>query len=148
MNKVKTKMGLMMSVTMSFCLSLTGMLSSGKFTLPGFVRNFLISFLISTVITTFFPIRELVLKCTDKLNLKPGTLKFRLIGTLISDLLLSPIMTFVMVYLAFREAVMHGASIPFGPMLLKAEIISFVAAYILLYIITPIYMKIAFKEER
>ena len=42
---------------------------------------------------------------------------------------------------------MHGAIIPFGPMLLKSEIISFIIAYIILYVITPIYAKAVFSNK-
>ena len=82
-----------------------------------------------------------------KCDAKPGTLKARILEALVSDVLYSPLMTLVMVYLAYREAASHGARIPFGPMLLKSEIISFITAFILSFILTPVFMKIVMKRN-
>ncbi len=145
MKRAEIKMGLMMSLSMSFLLSLIGMLSSGQFTVPGFLKSFLISFCISTLITTLVPMRKISMDLARKLGIPQNTLKGRLFDTLVSDLLLTPLMTFVMVYLAYRQAVSHGARIPFGPMLLRSEIISFLAAYALIFFLTPVFLKIIFR---
>ncbi|MBQ1508118.1 MAG: hypothetical protein IIZ47_01730 [Erysipelotrichaceae bacterium] len=145
MKRAEIKMGLMMSLSMSFLLSLIGMLSSGAFTIPGFLTSVLISFCISTLITTLVPMRKISMDLARKLGIPQNTLKGRLFDTLVSDLLLTPLMTFVMVYLAYRQAVSHGARIPFEPMLLRSEIISFLAAYALIFFLTPVFLKIAFR---
>ena len=62
------KMSLLMGTTMSFVLSLIGNLSSGMFTVPGFLKSFCISFLISLIIGFIIPIK----KISDALCEKAG----------------------------------------------------------------------------
>ena len=146
MNQIENRMGLLMGLSVSFLLSLVGTLSSGAFTIPSFLISFLISFCISTIITKIIPIRKVTSSLTEKLKQKPGILKYRLVETLISDLLMSPLMTFVMVCIAFRQATAHGARISFWPMLLRSEIISFIAAYLALWFLTPLLLKMVLKN--
>ena len=140
------KISLLMGLTMSFCLSLIGMLSSGQFTVPGFLKSFAISFVISTVLGLLLPIKKISTSLCKKHGLAPGSVKGRIVDALITDLLYSPIMTLIMVYMAWKQATSHGARIPFGGMLLKAEIISFVAAFILGYAVAPVYESLIMKE--
>jgi len=77
--------------------------------------------------------------------MKPGELKTRLFEALINDLMMSPLMTLIMVSIAHRLAVSHGARIPFMGMLVRSEIISFIAAYFLIFFLTPVFVKIAMK---
>ena len=135
-----------MGGTMSFVLSLIGMLSAARFTVPGFLKSFLISFSISVVLGMLVPIKKISDSLMKKSNLKPGTLKARLLEALVADVAYSPVMTFIMVYMAYRQASAHGAKIAFGPMLLKSECISFLAAFILSFVITPLYTKLVFKK--
>ena len=135
-----------MGVSLSFLLSLVGTLSSGAFTIPSFLISFLISLLISSILTKIIPLQQITSELSKKLNLQKGTLGCRLFETLISDLLMSPMMTFIMVYLAYKQATSHGARIPFGPMLLRSEIISFIAAYVFLFFLTPLFLRYALKK--
>ena len=146
MRKAGMKMSLLMEGTMSFVLSLIGMLSAGKFTPAGFLKSFLISFAISLVLGMLVPMKKISDGLIKKFSLKPGTLKARLLEALVSDVVYSPVMTFIMVYMAYSQATAHGAKIPFGPMLLKSECISFVAAFILSFILTPLYTRLVFKK--
>jgi len=145
MKAVGRKMGIMMGLSMSFLLSLIGTISSGRFTLSVFLVSFVISLLISFAITSIVPIRQITDSLTKKRNMKPGELKTRLFEALINDLMMSPLMTLIMVSIAHRQAVSHGASIPFMGMLVRSEIISFVAAYFLIFFLTPVFVKIAMK---
>ena len=146
MKRAEIKMSLLMGGTMSFVLSLIGMLSAGRFTVPGFLKSFLISFAISVALGMLVPIKKISDSLMKKSNLKPGTLKARLLEALVADVAYSPVMTFIMVYMAYRQASAHGAKIAFGPMLLKSECISFLAAFILSFVITPLYTKLVFKK--
>ena len=148
MNKVERIMALLMGVSLSFILSLTGILSSGAFTIPSFVTSFLISVVISMFIAKIIPLQKITSSLSDKLKLQKGSLPCRLFETLISDLIYTPAMTFLMVYLAYRQATAHGAKLQFFPMFLKSLCISFIAAFILIFVLTPIFMKIAFKREK
>lgn len=140
------KMSLLMGVTMSFVLSLIGNLSSGRFTLKGFLTSFLISFVIGLVLGSIVPMKRISDSLLKKTGCRPGSVKARLLESLVPSLVFSPIMTFIMVYIAYSQATAHGAQLNFLPMLLRSEIISIVCAYILSFIITPVYMKMIFKD--
>ena len=145
MKKIGMKMSLLMGLSMSFVLSRIGLLSSGKFTVGEFLKSFIISFLISMVIGLIIPMKKISDSLLVKFNAKAGTTKARVIEALVSDVLYSPLMTFIMVYMAYRQATSHGAKIPFGPMLLKSEIISFIAAFVLAYVLSPVFLKLLMK---
>lgn len=146
--KIGRLMGILMGGTISFVNSLIGTLSSGRFTVGGFLNSFLISFVISQILGLIIPIKKISDSLTKKLNCKPGSLKARIADALVTDLIYSPIMTFIMVYMAWFQAKAHGADIPFGPMLLKAECISFVAAFFLSLFLSPVYMKLLMKNNK
>ena len=148
MKQATMKMSIMMSVTMSFVLSLVGNLSSGRFTLPGWLSGFLISLVIGLVIGLVIPLRKISDALIRKANAASGSLKARIIESAASALIYTPLMTFIMVYMAYRNATAHGAPLQLGPMLLRSECISIVAAFILSFIITPVYSRIAFKNVR
>ncbi|MBQ9037475.1 MAG: hypothetical protein IJ115_08485 [Erysipelotrichaceae bacterium] len=148
MKKAAMKMSIMMSVTMSFVLSLVGNLSSGRFTLPGWLTGFLISLVIGLVIGFVVPMRKTSTSLIKKANAPQGGLKARVIESAVSSLLYTPLMTFIMVFMAYKNATAHGAMLKFGPMLLRSEFISIIVAFILSFIITPIYTKIAFKDVK
>ena len=147
MKKAGCQMSLLMGFSMSCILTLIGLLSAGKFTVIGFLSSLLISFVVSVIIGMIIPMKNISDGLLKKFNLKAGTLKARVLEALVSDVLYSPLMTFVMVYLAYRQAVAHGARISFGPMLLKSEIISFIAAFVLSFVLTPVFMKFVMKKN-
>ena len=144
MKKAGQKMSLMMGLSMSFILSMTGLLSSGQFTLRSFLMNFILSFAVSMILGIFIPMRKISDSLVGRFGLQRGTLKTRLFETLVSDLMYTPVMTFVMVFLAWSNATSHGAKIPFLPMILRSEIVSLIVAYFLIFLLTPVFMKIAF----
>jgi hypothetical protein len=146
MKQVEKTMGLLMGLSLSFILSLTGTLNSGAFTLPSFSGSFLISVMISMAVTKIIPMQKISSSFSDRLKLKKGSLSCRLFETLISDLLMSPLMTLIMVFIAYRQATAHGARIPFGPMLIRSEIISFLVAYAALFFLTPVFLKYSLKK--
>lgn len=147
MKKVGREMSLLMGLSMSCILTMVGMLTAKRFTVPGFIKSFLISFVISMIIGIIIPMKKVSDGVLRKCDAKPGTMKARILEALVSDILYSPLMTLVMVYMAYREATSHGARIPFGPMLLKSEIISFITAFILSFILTPVFMKTVMKRS-
>ncbi len=146
MKKAALKMSLMMGFSMSFILTLAGVSGSGSFTIPLFLKCFATSFAVSFLLGLLVPMKKIGISLMKKLDLRPGTLKARLLDALVFDLGYSPLMTFVMVWLAHRRATAHGARIPFGPMLLRSELTSFVLAFVLSFILTPVCEKIAFRN--
>ena len=147
MKKVENEMGLLMGITIGFVLTMVGLLSAGQLTPGKFISSFLISFVISQIVTRIIPVQKITAAVSRKFNFPAGSLKQRLLETLISNIFYSPIMTFIMVFIAYKQSAAHGAKIPFGPMLLRSEGISFIVSYILIFIITPIYKKIVFSRN-
>ena len=145
--KISREISLLMALTMSFTLTVVGLVSSGQFTLQKFLISFPLSFLISLVIGMLIPVKEIGEALVSKCHLTKGTLKARLLETLVSNVLFSPLMTFIMVYMAYKQATAHGARIPFGPMLLSAEIISFIAGFILIFVVTPVITGFVLKRN-
>ena len=145
--KAQIRMGLMMGAAMSFTLSLIGMLSSGQFTVPGFLLNVAISFVISFVLGLIVPVKKISNSLVEKLGLEKGSLGARMADTLVSDLAMSPVMTFIMVGVAYLQARSHGAPVVFGQMYLKALGISLVGAYIMIFLVSPVFEKIAFGKK-
>ena len=146
--KIGYLMGILMGGTISFVNSLIGTLSSGRFTVGGFLNSFLISFVISQILGLIIPIKKISDSLIKKLDLQPGTLKARIVDALVTDLVYSPLMTFIMVYMAWSQATAHGAKIPFGPMLLRSECIGFAAAFFLSLFLSPVYLKLLMKNNK
>ena len=148
MKNPAVKMSLLMGITMSFVLSLIGNLSSGMFTVPGFLKSFCISFLISLIIGFIIPIKKISDVLCEKAGARPGTLKARIIAAAVSAIGYTPFMTFFMVCLAHSSAAAHGAKIPFWPMLLRSECISIAANFVLSFLITPVYSRLVFGDRK
>ena len=142
MKAVGIKMSLCMGVTLSFFLSLTGSLASRHFTVQGWLINFVISTVISLIIGFAVPVRRLSEAACSKLNMSPGRFSTRCLESLISDLIYTPVITFFMVFFAYRKAVSLGAQIPFLPMFLSSLVICLIAGFVLIMIFMPLYLKL------
>lgn len=147
MRKIGIQMSLLMGTALSFFLSLTGLLSAGQFTLPAFCINFAVSFVISMIIGLLVPMKKVTDRLDDRLGIRPRTLAARCLDALVSDLIYTPIITFCMVTLAWRNAVSHGAQIPYVPMLLRSMLISLCVGYVLIWIFMPLFMKLIIKKN-
>ena len=151
MKKVGSQMSLLMGVTLSFCLSLTGNLmgakQSGGFSVPGFLISFVVSTIISLIIGFFVPMKKVNDSVCGSLNLKPGQMGTRLMESLIADIIYTPVMTLIMVFLAYKQATSHGAQIPFLPMFLSSLVVCLIVGYILIFIFMPLYMKLVMKKN-
>ena len=151
MKKIGIGMNIRMALMMSFCLSLIGTLTSGHFTIPGFLISFLISTVISLLIGFIVPIPKVNAALGRKCKLQQGTIKARLTESLVSNLIYTPLMTFVMVFFAYQMAMKQSsgmAELSFGPMFLKSLIICFIAGYILIFIFQPIFLKSLIAKYR
>lgn len=145
MKKIGIRMGILMGVSISLVLSLTGNITSGHFTLMGFLSSFLVSLIVSIVIGLILPMRKVNLAVDRKFGLQEGTLSARAVESLMSDLIYTPVITFLMVTLAWFTASRHGQAPPYVPMLLRSMITSLVVAYLLIFLVTPYFMKLAMK---
>lgn len=148
MKKAGRKISLCMGITLSFFLSLIGLASSGKFTLSGWLISFVISTVISLVIGFIVPIKKVNDAACTKLGLIPGRLSTRCFESLLSDLIFTPIITFCMVYLAFSKAVSMGAPVRFLPMFLHSLAICMIAGFILIFIFTPLFVKLIIRPQK
>ena len=149
MRKIGRAMSIRMGIAMSFCLSLVGTLSSGHFTVPGFLISFIASSVISLLIGVIVPIGKVSADVCNNMKLERGSLKWRLMESLISDLVYTPIMTLAMVFIAYKMAMISSggmAGLRFLPMFLSSLLICFVAAYIIIFVIQPLFMKQVMKK--
>lgn len=135
---------LLMGISLSFVLSLTGTLSSGHFTFPMFLAGFFISAVISGGIGLALPVARIQQSAVAKAGLKQESLPGMLLMSLISDLLFTPLMTFIMVLMNWRIASANapaGAVPPLGIMYLRSLAICFPVGFVAIFILTPIIVK-------
>ncbi|MCR5670425.1 MAG: hypothetical protein K6G10_05425 [Butyrivibrio sp.] len=150
MRVIGRKMGIRMGILMSLCLSLVGTLTSGHFTVPGFLLSFVVSSVISLIIGFVVPLGKIGAGACKKAGLKQGSMGARLLESFISDLIYTPLITLAMVFMAYSLAMrMSGgnAQLNFGRMFLGSLLICFVVAYVLIFIFQPIFLKQLLKKE-
>ncbi len=147
MKKIGREMSILMSIAVSLTLSLCGTLLSGHFTIGGFLLSFAVSLAISLVIGLLVPMKPLCDRIEQRCGIRPNTIPARLLETLVSDLLYTPIITTVMTVIAYKQATAHGASIPFVPMLLRSLLISLAVGYVVIMILTPLFMKLVLNRH-
>ncbi len=148
MKKVGMRIGMMMGAVLSFFQALAGLLSAGHFTLPAFLSSFVVSMLVSWGISCLVPVHRLSRGASRKCGFAPGTLKARLVETLVSDLIFTPVMCFFNIFLAWRNASAHGAPARLLPMYLRALPLSLALGYVLVFIFTPICVRLAVKSSQ
>lgn len=147
MKKAGRKISFLMGITLSFFLSLIGMTTAGHFVLQGWIISFVISTIISLIIGFIVPMKKVGDSVCSKLNMQPGRFSTRCMESLISDLIFTPIITLCMVGLAYSNAVSKGAQLKFLPMFLSSLAICMVAGFILIFIFTPIYIKLVTGKQ-
>ncbi|MBR1749555.1 MAG: hypothetical protein IJ740_01555 [Ruminococcus sp.] len=146
MKKMGIQISLLMGVTLSFCLSLTGLVSAGQFSVPALIINFLISFIISMIIGLLVPMKKVGDAAVAKAGLEPMTLKAKLLESLLSDLIYTPIITICMILMA-RQKIPSDKLPPFATMLIKSLVISLIVGYILIFIFQPMFLKFVMKKN-
>ncbi|MGN0638879.1 MAG: hypothetical protein ACI4J0_10950 [Huintestinicola sp.] len=104
MKKMGISMSMLMGVTMSFVLSLVGTLGGGHFTVPGWIRSFIVSLIISLVLGFIIPMKKLSDSACAKCNVPIHSTKGKLLSALVSDLIYTPLLTVIMVTLAVTGA--------------------------------------------
>ena len=148
MKKVGMTMSAFMGITMSFFLSLTGTITSGHFTVPAWLISFVISAVISLIIGFVVPMKKVNDKVVGAFKLSPFSFAGNCLSSFVSDLIYTPILTFCMVFFAYKSAIAHGApaeSMNLGRMFISSFLICFVVGFILIIILMPIFLKLAMK---
>lgn len=146
MKKIGLHMSLLMGVTLSLCLSLTGLLRAGQFAVPAFIVSFIISFVISMIIGLMVPMSKIGAAAVKKAGLEERSLKARLLESLISDLIYTPIITLCMVLMAYMK-IKGDNKPPFAGMLISSEVVSLIVGYILIFIFQPLFLKFLLKKN-
>ena len=149
MKKVGRAMSVRMGITMSLCLSLVGTLTSGHFTPVGFLVGFVVSSVISLLIGFIIPVGKLSEGVRAKSGLERGTVKARLLETFVFDLIYTPIITAAMVFFAYRMIIIQSGGMAqpnYWGMFLPSLVICFVAAFVLIFFVQPIFMKSVMKK--
>ena len=103
---VSRRMIIYMVITLSFFLSLVGTGTSGHFTVRSWIDSFIISTSVSMLMGFVIPVRYIVEKVCAKYNLQEGDLNTRLVESLITDLLFTPLMTYITLDLKVNPDVM------------------------------------------
>ncbi len=148
MRRVGREISVLMGITLSFFLSLTGVLLSGHFTLLGWLISFAISTVISLLIGFIVPMKPLLDKVTG--NMRRGAFSTRCLESLISDLIYTPIITLAMVAFAYKNIASHAPADqvpPFLPMFLISLAEEMVIGFILIFIFMPLYMRLVMKRH-
>lgn len=150
MKKVGITMSILMGVTLSLCLSLIGNLTSEEgFKLMMFLASFAVSTVISLLIGFAVPMRKVEGGVNSALKLNERSLPAKLVSAFVSDLIYTPVITLAMIALVRKMAMKasngHAQLPPFAAMYLKSLIISFIAAYFIILIVTPVYLKLSMK---
>ncbi|MBO4394855.1 MAG: hypothetical protein J5819_00730 [Eubacterium sp.] len=150
MKKVSRSMSMCMGVTLSLILSLTGnligMVQSGQFNTLGFLLGFVGSTVVSLIIGLVIPMGRIHQSIVKKHG---NDIIGRYIESLISDLIYTPILTFLMVLMSYFMMKSHVApenQPPFLGMFLPSLGICFVVGYILIFILMPVYMRLLMKK--
>ncbi|MBR1669862.1 MAG: hypothetical protein IJ695_04115 [Butyrivibrio sp.] len=150
MKVIGRQMSLRMGLLMSFSLALVGTVTSGHFTIPGFLISFALSAVISIIIGFVVPVGKVSESFCRRRNLAPGTLPYKLASAFISDLIYTPVITLAMVCLAYFMAKKQSggmAQIPFLPMFLKSLVITFIVGFVLIYIFMPLFLNQLMKKH-
>ena len=147
--KIGREMSVRMGITMSFVMALVGTLTSGHFTLVGFIISFVGSSIIALAIGFVLPIGKITRDFTIKRGMQPGKVTTRCAEALLLNLIYTPIITLVMVALAYFLAMKQSggmAQISFLPMFFSALIICFVVGFVLIFLVQPIFFKSLMKK--
>ena len=150
MRIIGKQMAIRMGLMMSFFLALVGTLTSGHFTVPGFIIGFIISSIISILIGLIIPVGKITGGVCTKLGLERGRMGTRVVESLLSDLIYTPIMTLVMVAFAYFMVMRQSggmAQISFIPMFLRSLVICYVVAFFLIFIFQPLFLKQLMKKN-
>lgn len=147
MKKIGLQMSILMGVTLSFCLSLTGNLISGHFTLPGFLISFVVSLIVSLIIGFFIPMPKLEAEVCEKLNIEQRSMKGNAVTALLSDLIYTTLITLSATALAYPKMVKAGGSVSFGGMFLSSLLVSLVIGYVLIFLLKPLFLKLVMKAN-
>lgn len=145
MKRVMRLMTILMGFSMSLVLSLVGTVSGGHFTVPSWGISFGISLVISLFIGFIVPVKRVCDGFCDLCKVNPNSMKGNLLGGVISDLIYTPIITVIMVYIMVSNAAKHapaGVMPPMQIIMVKSLIITLLVGYVVIIVLQPIFIKL------
>lgn len=146
MKKIGLQMNLCMSITLSIALTLLGQLLSGHFSVTGTLISLVLSLAASFLIGIVIPMPKLRTAACRKCGVDTFSPKGNALSAAISDVIYTPVITLCNIILAHSNAVQHGASVPFLRMFIPSLLLSLAAAYVLILLLTPLFLKIILKN--
>ncbi|MCQ2082326.1 MAG: hypothetical protein MJZ11_11775 [Lachnospiraceae bacterium] len=152
MRVIGMKMSILMGVSMSLILSLVGTLMGGHFTIPSWLISFGVSLVISLVIGFLIPMKKVGDWFCNKCKTNPNSPKGSLLAAFVSDIIYTPVITISMVVLMLNLAKKNapeGAEVPtVGQVLPGSLIVCFLVGYVVIAILTPVFLKMLMKNVR
>lgn len=159
MRKIGRQISVRMGFTMSAALSLLGT-TFGQATSPmgiqfpgiiiGIIVSFIASLIISLVIGFIVPMKAVGDKVCMLAKTSTNSIKGRVLSALASDLIYTPIITFVMVALA-RTMTLKNAPMaqlpPYIIMVLPSLVLCFIVGWFIIFFVQPIFMKNVLKKN-
>jgi hypothetical protein len=148
--RVGLKMNIAMGLLMSFSMSLIGNLTSGHFQIIGFLISFVISTIISIIIGFIIPMGRLGAALCKMCRLKQGSMGARVLESIVSDIIYTPVLTAIMVGLAYMMVMKQSggmAPVTYGQMFLGSFFICLGAGFVIIFIFQPIFLKMFMKKE-
>lgn len=134
MKKRALTYSLLMSVAISFCLSLYGTATSGHFTLVGWLISFVASTIVSIIIGLVVPMKKISMGIEKGISSKAGAY---LLTGLVSDVIYTPLITALMIALAIRNA-----PVSFMTLYPKSLIGCFLVGYVVILIFQKAFAKL------
>ena len=141
MRTVGILVSIFMGLSISLVMSILGPLRSGHITVPAVLVSFLCSSIISILISVLIPIKKITDGACNGMHLSPEGIPGKLISAFISDLLFTPLISFLMIFMNYKRARMVDPNLSFGRMFFGNFIISFIAAYFIILVFLPLFIK-------
>ena len=152
MKRVGLMMTVLMGITMSLVLSFVGTFTSGHFSLMAWLFSFTVSLVVSLVIGFTVPVKRICDGACNKCGLVPESFKGNLFGSLISDLIYTPVITLIMVVIGVLKRLPPDASVPLIPIIIHAFIPSLIkcliVGYVVIVVAQPLFIKMLVKNAK
>ena len=99
-------------------------------------------------VSLLYKIKPISDRVAEKMHLRPKTFGRRCMDALIADVIYTPVMTLLMVGLAYFMSAKNGNPIPvpFILMFLKSFAISMIVGFIMAYIFQPLFLGMLIKK--
>ncbi len=139
-----------MSVSLSFVLSLVGNLlgtrQNGRFSIHSWLIFFAASTIVSLVLGLIIPINRAAEGASRGLKLKEKSIPARIVETLVADIIYTPLINFLMIFIARQNAITNGAP-PQSLVLWRMFLLSFpgvfATGFVFIFVFAPLFGRLA-----